>query len=54
MSLEQKRYLLDVIRGYNFAYMSTKNEGYKVVRDKLLDELTREIWGDNVIQLRAA
>jgi len=54
MSLEQKRYLLNVIRGYQFAFKATKNIGYKIVSDRLLKQLRNEVYNDNVVQLKAA
>ena len=52
MNLEQRKFLIKVIDGYKFAYKATKNEGYKVVLDKLENMLKLELYDDNVIQLK--
>jgi len=50
MSLEQKKYLLHVIRGYHFAYKATKQINYKVSRDKIIKQL-RDANKNNILYI---
>ena len=54
MTSEQKRNMINTIRGYHFAFKATGQDNYRITRDKLLNEFKAYLRGyDNVLQLRA-